>query len=142
MVQTDFGGPEAAFPQDVPEPMCGPREVVVDVACCGLNRRDLLQLKGPGLIPGFCVPHVPGMDFAGTVVATGSAVSPVASGDRVIAEPAQGCGRCPVVVRDRRRTGVGLAAGAAAAIDRSAALRWHAGITPRPTRPTEPAAGR
>jgi 2-desacetyl-2-hydroxyethyl bacteriochlorophyllide A dehydrogenase len=95
MVQTDFGGPEAVSRQDVPEPVCGPRDVVVEVAYCGLNRLDLLQRKGPGLIPGFRLPHVPGMDFAGRVVATGSAVSSVVPGDRVIADPTQGCGSCP-----------------------------------------------
>ncbi|MFF2850039.1 zinc-binding dehydrogenase [Streptomyces sp. NPDC058001] len=95
MVQTDFGGPAAVFLHDLPEPTCGPRDVVIDVAYCGLNRLDLLQLKGPGLIPGFSLPHVPGMDFAGTVVATGSAVSSVVPGDRVIADPTQGCGSCP-----------------------------------------------
>lgn len=95
MVQTDFGGTEVVSLQDVPEPVCGPRDVVVEVAYCGLNRLDLLQRKGPGLIPGFRLPHVPGMDFAGTVVATGSAVSSIVPGDRVIADPTQGCGSCP-----------------------------------------------
>ncbi|MFJ7296800.1 alcohol dehydrogenase catalytic domain-containing protein [Streptomyces collinus] len=95
MVQTDFGGPEAVSLQDAPDPVCGPRDVVVKVAYCGLNRLDLMQREGPGLIPGFRLPHVPGMDFAGTVVATGSAVGSVAPGDRVIADPAQGCGSCP-----------------------------------------------
>ncbi|MFI7015788.1 alcohol dehydrogenase catalytic domain-containing protein [Streptomyces sp. NPDC050164] len=95
MVQTDFGGPEAMFLQDVPEPLCGPCDVVVEVAYCGLNRLDLQQLKGPAVIPGFRLPHVPGMDFAGTVVSTGSAVSSIVPGDRVIADPTQGCGNCP-----------------------------------------------
>ncbi|MCP9213218.1 alcohol dehydrogenase catalytic domain-containing protein [Streptomyces sp. NEAU-Y11] len=95
MVQTEFGGPEAVFPQDLPEPVCGPRDVVVEVAYCGLNRLDLVQLKGPGLLPGFRLPHVPGMDFAGTVVATGSAVTSIVPGDRVTVDPTQGCGSCP-----------------------------------------------
>jgi 2-desacetyl-2-hydroxyethyl bacteriochlorophyllide A dehydrogenase len=95
MVQIDFGGSEVVLLQDVPEPVCGPSDVVVEVAYCGLNRLDLLQRKGPGLLPGFRFPHVPGMDFAGTVVTTGSAVSSVAPGDRVIADPTQGCGSCP-----------------------------------------------
>jgi 5-methylthioadenosine/S-adenosylhomocysteine deaminase len=47
-----------------------------------------------------------------------------------------------VVVRDRRPTGVDLTAVAAAAAERSAALLRRAGITPRPTWPTEPAADR
>ena len=95
MVQTDFGGPEAVSPREVPEPVCGPRDVVVEVEYCGLNRLDLLQRRGPGLIPGFRLPHVPGMDFAGTVVQTGTAVGSVVPGDRVIADPTQGCGSCP-----------------------------------------------
>ncbi|MFH9066749.1 zinc-binding alcohol dehydrogenase family protein [Streptomyces coeruleorubidus] len=94
MVQTDFGGPEAVSLRDVPEPVCGPRDVLVKVVYCGLNRLDLLQRKGPALVPGFRLPHVPGMDFAGTVVATGSAVSSVVPGDRVVADPTQGCGSC------------------------------------------------
>ncbi len=94
MVQTDFGGPEAVSLRDVPEPVCGPRDVLVEVVYCGLNRLDLLQRKGPGLVPGFRLPHVPGMDFAGTVVATGSAVGSVVPGDRVVADPTQGCGSC------------------------------------------------
>jgi NADPH:quinone reductase-like Zn-dependent oxidoreductase len=94
MVQTDFGGPEAVSLQNVPEPVCGPRDVVVKVAYCGLNRLDLQQRRGPGVIPGFRLPHVAGMDFAGTVVATGSAVSTVAVGDRVIADATQDCGNC------------------------------------------------
>lgn len=95
MVQTAFGGPEAVSPHVLPDPVCGPRDVVVEVEFCGLNRLDLLQRRGPGLIPGFRLPHVPGMDFAGTVVETGAEVGSVAPGDRVIADPAQGCGSCP-----------------------------------------------
>jgi len=94
MVQTDFGGPEVVSLQHVSEPICGPRDVVVKVEYCGLNRLDLLQRKGPGLIPGFRLPHVPGMDLAGVVVATGPAVTSVVPGDRVIADPTQGCGTC------------------------------------------------
>jgi 5-methylthioadenosine/S-adenosylhomocysteine deaminase len=45
-----------------------------------------------------------------------------------------------VVVRDRRPTGVDLAAVAAAAAERSAALLRRAGISPRPAWPTQPPA--
>ncbi|GCB53341.1 S-adenosylhomocysteine deaminase [Streptomyces sp. NL15-2K] len=44
-----------------------------------------------------------------------------------------------VVVRDRRPTGIDLAAVAEAAAERSAALLRRAGLTPRPTWPAEPA---
>lgn len=109
MVQTDFGGPEAVSLRDVPEPVCGPRDVLVEVVYCGLNRLDLLQRKGPGLVPGFRLPHVPGMDFAGTVVATGSAVGSVVPGDRVVADPTQGAAVAPgarwAIVRTARAPG-------------------------------------
>ncbi|QYX75890.1 alcohol dehydrogenase catalytic domain-containing protein [Streptomyces akebiae] len=82
MVQTDFGGPEAVSPQGFPEPVRGPRDVLVEVVHRGLNRLDLPQRMGPGRVPGFRLPPVPGMDFAGTVVATGTAVSWVVPGDR------------------------------------------------------------
>ncbi|MGW4028880.1 hypothetical protein ACWEFL_06070 [Streptomyces sp. NPDC004838] len=86
MVQTDPGGPEAVFPQDVPEPTCGPR-VVVDDAYRELICLDLPRIEGPGPTPGSRRPHLPGTDFAGTAVATRSAVGPVVPGDRGIAGP-------------------------------------------------------
>ncbi|WP_460606295.1 alcohol dehydrogenase catalytic domain-containing protein [Jatrophihabitans fulvus] len=95
MVQTGFGGPEVCVLRDVPEPACGPGDVVVRVAACGLNRLDLIQRTGPGVIPGFALPHVAGMDVAGTVVAAGADVTALAPGDRVVADPTQGCGTCP-----------------------------------------------
>ncbi|MGY1771438.1 zinc-binding dehydrogenase [Blastococcus sp. SYSU D00813] len=84
---------------DVPEP--GPGEVLVEVAACGLNHLDVLQRRGPALIPGFELPHVAGMDVAGTVAAVGPDVDPAAhpaarAGARVVVNPAVPCDDCPV----------------------------------------------
>ncbi|WP_409328465.1 zinc-binding dehydrogenase [Trujillonella humicola] len=84
---------------DVPEP--GPGEVLVQVAACGLNHLDVLQRRGPALIPGFELPHVAGMDVAGTVAAVGPDVDPAAhpvarTGARVVVNPAVPCDACPV----------------------------------------------
>jgi len=95
MVQTDFGGPDVVSVRQVAEPVCGARDVVVKVEACALNRLDRLQREGPGVIPGFTLPHIAGLDLAGVVVATGSAVTSVQEGDRVIADPTQGCRSCP-----------------------------------------------
>ena len=65
----------------VEDPAPGPREVVVSVAACGLCGTDLHILQGE-FAP--TLPVVPGHEFAGTVVATGSAVTELAEGDRVL----------------------------------------------------------
>jgi NADPH:quinone reductase-like Zn-dependent oxidoreductase len=48
VVITEFGGPEVLKLQEVPDPVVGPGEVVVDVAATAVNRADLLQRAGGG----------------------------------------------------------------------------------------------
>lgn len=78
---------------DVPEP--GPGEVLVRVEACALNHLDVLQRRGPALIPGFRHPHTAGMDVAGTVVAAGEGADAPAPGTLVVLNPAVPCGACP-----------------------------------------------
>lgn len=75
----------------VPDPTPGPREVVVDVAACGLCGTDLHILQGE-FAPS--LPLVPGHEFAGEVVGVGSRVSEVAVGDRVAVDPSLYCFEC------------------------------------------------
>lgn len=85
------GGPEVLEPDVWPDPAPGPLDVVVQVTACGTNRLDALQRAGHFTLPGFELPHVPGMDIAGEVVAVGRDVaatgSSVAVGDRVVVDP-------------------------------------------------------
>ena len=94
MVQVDFGGPEVVHLRNVVEPAMGSDDVLVRVGACGLNRLDLIQRNGPGVLPGFRLPHIAGMDVAGTVVARGDRVRDIADGARVVIDPTQGCGLC------------------------------------------------
>ena len=94
MVQTEFGGPEAVSLRNVPDPVPGPLEIVVRVAACGVNRLDVLQRRGPAVIPGFRLPHIAGMDVAGSVAAVGLDVIAISVGDKVVLDPAVGCGAC------------------------------------------------
>ena len=75
----------------VDDPKCGPRQVVVDVAACGLCGTDLHILQGE-FAP--TLPVVPGHEFAGTVVEIGSQVNEVRVGDRVAVDPSLYCYEC------------------------------------------------
>ncbi|WP_406177220.1 zinc-dependent alcohol dehydrogenase family protein [Streptomyces sp. NBC_00996] len=75
----------------VPDPSPGPREVVVDVAACGLCGTDLHILQGE-FAP--TLPVVPGHEFAGEVVGLGGEVTELAIGDRVAVDPSLYCNEC------------------------------------------------
>ncbi|GLW47099.1 alcohol dehydrogenase [Streptomyces sp. NBRC 14336] len=75
----------------VPDPTPGPREVVVDVAACGLCGTDLHILQGE-FAP--TLPVVPGHEFAGVVVGLGSEVTELSIGDRVAVDPSLYCNEC------------------------------------------------
>ncbi|MER8156458.1 zinc-dependent alcohol dehydrogenase family protein [Streptomyces sp. NPDC094472] len=75
----------------VEDPTPGPREVVVDVAACGLCGTDLHILQGE-FAP--TLPIVPGHEFAGVVVGIGSGVTELEVGDRVAVDPSLHCHEC------------------------------------------------
>lgn len=75
----------------VDDPTPGPRQVVVDVAACGLCGTDLHILEGE-FAP--TLPVIPGHEFAGVVVARGSAVTELAVGARVAVDPSLYCHEC------------------------------------------------
>lgn len=78
------GDPELLEWKEVPDPVPGKGQVLVDVAAAGVNFpetliiRNLYQFKPP-------LPFVPGGEAAGTVAAVGEGVSRFRPGDRVIA---------------------------------------------------------
>jgi 2-desacetyl-2-hydroxyethyl bacteriochlorophyllide A dehydrogenase len=82
----------------VDDPTPGPREVVVEVAACGLCGTDLHILHGE-FAP--TLPVVPGHEFAGTVVAVGTAVTERRVGDRVAVDPSLFCHECYYCRRGR-----------------------------------------
>jgi 2-desacetyl-2-hydroxyethyl bacteriochlorophyllide A dehydrogenase len=75
----------------IDDPAPGPREAVVAVAACGLCGTDLHILEGE-FAPS--LPVVPGHEFAGVVVAVGSAVGELAVGTRVAVDPSLYCNEC------------------------------------------------
>lgn len=78
----------------VPSPKQG--EALIRVDACALNHLDILQRRGPALIPGFELPHIAGMDVAGTIVAFGPDTDSAdhEPGSRVVVNPAVPCHSC------------------------------------------------
>jgi NADPH:quinone reductase-like Zn-dependent oxidoreductase len=77
------GGPEVLSWEEVDDPVPGPDEVLVRVGACGLNHLDLHIREGSHGMKA-PLPHVGGLEPAGTIAAVGSEVSDWAVGDRVI----------------------------------------------------------
>jgi NADPH:quinone reductase len=80
----EAGGPEVLELREVPQPVPGPREVLVRVRATAVNRADLLQRAGRYPAPAGVVPDIPGLEYAGVVAATGTAVTRWNAGDRVM----------------------------------------------------------
>ena len=87
LMYEQHGGPEVLQYRDAPDPEPGPRDVVVKVAATTINYLDVAQRNGWFTIPGFSLPHISGMDVAGTVVEAGSEVTRVKPGDRALVNP-------------------------------------------------------
>lgn len=68
--------------EDVPRPELGPDEVLVETRTCGLCRTDLHIQDGIAYLAD--LPHIPGHEPAGVVVAVGGGVAGVEVGQRVV----------------------------------------------------------
>ena len=70
--------------EEVPDPACGPGEVLVDIHAAGVNRADLLQREGHYPPPPGAPPYL-GLEIAGTVAKIGDGTGKFRPGDRVCA---------------------------------------------------------
>src|SRR5579862_6683858 len=84
VVITEPGEPEVMQWLEVPDPVAGPGEVVIDVAAAGVNRADLMQRQG-GYPPPPGAPPYPGLEVSGRVRAVGAEVTGWRPGDEVCA---------------------------------------------------------
>jgi len=81
---TEFGSIDALEIREIPDPPKPEnKQVLVRVKTAGLNRADLLQVKGAYPPPDGYSPNIPGLEFAGEVEQIGPAVSSWSVGDRV-----------------------------------------------------------
>jgi NADPH:quinone reductase-like Zn-dependent oxidoreductase len=88
LVET-FGPPEDLVTREVPDPVAGAGEVLVEVAAAGVNFPDVLVVAGSyQILPER--PFSPGKEVAGTVRAVGAGVDTFRVGDRVLAQVEHG----------------------------------------------------
>jgi NADPH:quinone reductase-like Zn-dependent oxidoreductase len=86
------GGPEVLHLAEVPDPVAGPGEVVVDIHAASVNAADYKVRLGGGAYSGSGVklPHILGRDFSGVVGAVGPGVTDLRVGDPVFGVCDQG----------------------------------------------------
>lgn len=78
-----FGPPSVLELQEVPDPEPRAGEVLVRVRATALNRADLVQRMGRYPAPEGTTQLVPGLEYAGEIVALGDGVADWRAGDRV-----------------------------------------------------------
>ena len=78
------GGPEVMEYGDVPDPVAGPGQILVDVHAASVNGADW-KVRSGHYKPTTAFPYIPGRDFSGVVSALGAGVSDFKLGDEVFA---------------------------------------------------------
>lgn len=128
IVLREHGGPEVLQIEEVPDPVGGPDDIVVNVAHTALNRADTLQRMGMYPDPRNREVEIPGLEYAGTVASVGSEVTNWRVGDRVMGIEAGGCYAERVVTHSRQALPVPVTVelGDAAAISEVFLTAWDA----------------
>jgi len=80
-VYYETGAPDVFRFEDVPDPTCGPGEVLIRVEAVSIEGGDTLNRLGGDLVT---VPHVVGYQCAGVVLETGDGIDDLVPGDRVV----------------------------------------------------------
>jgi putative PIG3 family NAD(P)H quinone oxidoreductase len=111
-----------------PDPVPGPGEILVRVHAAGLNRADLLQKAGKYPAPPGWPADIPGLEYAGEVMALGEGAARWAIGDRVMGLVGGGAHAERVVVHEDEAMAVppGMAWTEAAAIPEAFLTAWDA----------------
>jgi putative PIG3 family NAD(P)H quinone oxidoreductase len=84
IVISEPGGPDVLRWQEVPDPVPGPGEVVLEIAASAVNRADILQRQG-GYDPPPGASRYPGLECSGRIAALGDGVDSWSVGDEACA---------------------------------------------------------
>jgi NADPH2:quinone reductase len=86
-VYYETGGPDVFRYEDVPDPTCGPGDVLITVEAISIEGGDTLNRLGGDLAQ---VPHIVGYQCAGVVREVGDLVDDLSPGDRVVTVGTEG----------------------------------------------------
>ena len=101
VVITQAGGPEVLELREVEPPSPGPDQILIRVRASALNRADLLQREGHYPAPFGYPQEIPGIEFAGEIVAIGSLVQRWKPGQRVFGITGSGAHAQFIVAQER-----------------------------------------
>ena len=90
MLAAVYRGEGAIAVEELPVPLPGPNQVLLQISYCGICGTDLHTLHENWGRPG----SVAGHEYSGVVVAVGDEVDGWREGDRAVGGPRRGCGRC------------------------------------------------
>jgi putative PIG3 family NAD(P)H quinone oxidoreductase len=97
----DSKGPDILTFDECPDLTPGPTELLVRVRASTINRADLLHIRNLYRVASSLPMDVPGLDYAGEVIAVGSRVHRFRVGDRVMGLVGSGAWAEQVVVHER-----------------------------------------
>ncbi|MDY5023172.1 MAG: zinc-dependent alcohol dehydrogenase family protein [Blautia sp.] len=89
-----YYGPKDMRVEEVADKKIAEDEVLIQVKYCGICGTDIHIFNGDGGSFEVNPPLIPGHEFSGLVVETGSAVKNVKPGDKVSGDPNVMCGKC------------------------------------------------
>jgi NADPH2:quinone reductase len=128
VVLRSTSGPDSLVIEDVPDPVPGPHEVLVDIRSTALNRADMLQTMGLYPNPFPTALDIPGLEFSGIVAALGERATMWNVGDAVMAIDSGGGYAERIAVHERQLMAVPAVVGVAdaAAIPEVFLTAWDA----------------
>lgn len=137
VVLREHGGPEVLKIEEIADPVPGPDDLLIAVEHTALNRADTLQRMGLYDDPRQPDVEIPGLEFAGVIVAVGARVTGWSEGDRAMGIESGGCYADKVVTHGRQALPIPstVAPSDAAAIPEVFLTAWDAlvvqgGLTP------------
>lgn len=89
VLSTVVGGPETLELSDLPDPVAGPGQVLIDIKACGVNYPDVLIIEDKYQFKPQR-PFAPGGEISGVISAVGEGVTRFKVGDRVLASTGHG----------------------------------------------------
>ena len=113
---TEFGGPEVMQLVDLPDPIAGPDQVLINVSAIGLNFADTVQIRNQ-YVTQQKLPLIPGLEVVGTT----------SEGKRVLASISEGAYAQKVVAHKSAATEIpeGVSDEAALAMLVQGTTAWH-----------------